>query len=376
MKYPLTCESFQYRHKVDQDLFYKWILLFVILNMLAGCGIVRTEVRGTTSNAPFSINKVFNDRSTKPPSFNKANASFQRLPSLRFTSYFTDEPTSDALSLDHPQLDSIDIDSSPSATFLGQETIGQSTLSLDSLRQLPENHSVWHRLTSDQSNYYSGESLLALGFTFGTGAAIANTEADTQLHQHFQTSVRGARSVELFDFLHANKELGNGLYTLPIMGAAWLANEYVDGPPAFEHFGTWGERSMRGFVVGAPPLIVMQRLTGGSRPYETNEGSQWHPFRDNNGVSGHAFMSSLPFITAAKMTDNPWEKSLWYLGSTLGPLSRVNDNAHYPSQIGIGWAMAFVAATAVQQSDTGKRGWRLLPEAPTGGSGFAFRYQW
>lgn len=98
---------------------------------------------------------------------------------------------------------------------------------------------------------------------------------------------------------------------------------------------------MRGFIVGAPPLIVMQRLTGGSRPYETNEGSEWHPFRDNNGVSGHAFMSSLPFITGAKMTDNPWEKSLWYLGSTLGPLSRVNDNAHYPSQIGMSWCDVF-----------------------------------
>ena len=118
---------------------------------------------------------------------------------------------------------------------------------------------------------------------------------------------------------------------LPIMGSAWLLNECMDGPPAMKTFGTWGERSIRAFVVGAPPLLVMQQLTGGSRPNETMEGSEWHPFRDNNGVSGHAFMSSIPFITAAKMTDNPWGKSLWYLGSTIDPLSRVNDNAHYPS---------------------------------------------
>lgn len=224
--------------------------------------------------------------------------------------------------------------------------------------------------------FYSKDSVLKLGLVLGASSLIANTSADEQLQKHFQSSVRGATSDNWFEFLHASKELGNGVYTLPIMGAAWIAKEVIDGPPAFETFGTWGERSLRGFIVGAPPLVVLQRLTGGSRPYETADGSEWHPFRDNNGVSGHAFMSSLPFITAAKMTENPWGKTLWYVGSTIGPLSRVNDNAHYPSQIGAGWAMAFIAATAVHPSDNGKRGWQLLPESPSGGSGFAFRYQW
>ncbi len=100
-----------------------------------------------------------------------------------------------------------------------------------------------------------------------------------------------------------------------------------------------GERSLRGSFVGAPPLIIMQQLTGGSRPTETDENSEWHPFRDKNGISGHAFMGSLPFITAAKMTDNRGYKVLFYAGSAIAPLSRVNDNAHYPSQValGCGW---------------------------------------
>lgn len=236
--------------------------------------------------------------------------------------------------------------------------------------------SLWKRLSSDQLNFYSRESMLSLGFVFATGAAFANTDTDAQLQRHFQASVRGATSREWFDYFHANKELGNGVYTLPVMGAAWLANEYMDGPPAFEGIGLWGERSVRGFLLGAPPLVVTQRLTGGSRPYESEAGSEWHPFRDNNGVSGHAFMSSLPFITAAKMTDNPWQKSFWYLSSTIGPLSRVNDNAHYPSQVGLGWAMAFLSATAVQQSDTGKRGWTLLSHSPSNDAGFALQYRW
>ena len=45
---------------------------------------------------------------------------------------------------------------------------------------------------------------------------------------------------------------------------AWLASEWIDGPPAFETVGLWGERSVRGVLVGAGPLLVTQRLTGGS----------------------------------------------------------------------------------------------------------------
>lgn len=233
-----------------------------------------------------------------------------------------------------------------------------------------------HRLLADQKNYYSGDSLLGLGGAFAIGGIFANTQLDHQIQKHFQSSVAGATSDEWFEFLHANKELGEGIYTLPIMGAAWLSGEVFDGSPQMERFGNWGERSMRGFIVGAPPLIAMQLVTGASRPGETANGSEWQPFQDNNGVSGHAFMSSLPFITAAKMTDDPLKKSLWYLGSAIGPLSRVNDNAHYPSQIGLGWAMAYVAATAVDQTEKGDSQWRLIPFSASGGSGLALEYEW
>jgi len=90
---------------------------------------------------------------------------------------------------------------------------------------------------------------------------------------------------------------------------------------------------MRGFLVGAGPVIAGQHLTGASRPSELGKNSHWRPLKDDNGVSGHTFMSALPFITAAKMTDNPFAKLAFYSGSALGPLSRMNDNAHYPSQL-------------------------------------------
>jgi hypothetical protein len=239
-----------------------------------------------------------------------------------------------------------------------------------------ESKSVWDRIYGDHAQFYSKESLLGLGLVFATGAVFANTSLDSQIHSDFQSSVRGATSDHWFEFLQSAKEIGNGKVTLPIYGAAWLANEYIDGPPEFEAIGTLGERSVRGFIVGAPPLLLMQYVTGASRPGESPDGSEWHPFKDSNGVSGHAFMSSLPFITAAKMTDDPLKKTLWYAGSTLGPLSRLNDSAHYPSQIGLGWAIAYVAASSVNQTDTGKRGWSVVPQSSPTGSGIAMQYRW
>jgi hypothetical protein len=41
-----------------------------------------------------------------------------------------------------------------------------------------------------------------------------------------------------------------------------------------------GERSMSAFFVGAAPLVATQRLTGGSRPYETGHSANWHPLRN------------------------------------------------------------------------------------------------
>ena len=286
----------------------------------------------------------------------------------------------------NPEVDSglvaIDLMDRPSASsrsssaFEELESLESSSIDLDALLCKPEDKAVWERLMGDQLSFYSKESVLGLGLAFGAGALIANTSADVQLQSHFQSSVRGASSDEWFQFLHSNKELGNGVYTLPVFGAAWLAKEVIDGPPMFESFGLWGERSMRGFVVGAPPLVLMQVLTGGSRPHETIEGSEWNSYRDNNGVSGHAFMSSLPFITAAKLSENPWRKTFWYTASAIGPLSRVNDNAHYPSQIGLGWTMAYISATAVRQTDTGKRGWTLVPQSSLTSSGVELQYHW
>ena len=236
--------------------------------------------------------------------------------------------------------------------------------------------SLVERMWDDQKNFYSPESLTLLGGGLVIGGAMANSSIDDGIHRHFQSSVRGATSDDWFESLHASKELGNGMYTLPVFATAWAAGELFPDNAYVETSGRWGERSIRGFIVGAPPLIVMQQLTGGSRPTETDESSEWHPMRDNNGISGHAFMGSLPFITAAKMTENRGYKVLFYAGSAIAPLSRVNDNAHYPSQVALGWWMAYLAASAIDATDNPNARWRFYPYSTGDGSGMMAEYRY
>ncbi len=69
----------------------------------------------------------------------------------------------------------------------------------------------------DQKNFYSAESLTLLGGGLIVGGAMANSSIDDGIHRHFQSSVRGATSDDWFESLHASKELGNGVYTLPVL---------------------------------------------------------------------------------------------------------------------------------------------------------------
>ena len=235
---------------------------------------------------------------------------------------------------------------------------------------------LWQRVVSDHRNYYDLHSFKMLAGGFLIGAAIANTQLDQEIQNHFQASVRGATSDDWFESLHSSKELGNGRYTLPVFATAWAIGAYFDETPVWVTSGRWGERSLRSFLVGAPPLILTQRLTGGSRPGEKDRNSRWLPFQDNNGVSGHAFMSSLPFINAAKMTDRPLLKTAFYAGSLLGPLSRVNDDAHYPSQVALGWWMAYVAATAIDRTEIRNSNLTFYPYiANNGGTGGMFEWR-
>ncbi len=239
-----------------------------------------------------------------------------------------------------------------------------------------ERLTLWSRVKLDHANYYSKESLTWLAGGFGVGAIIANTSLDGGIQNHFQISVHSASSDEWLHGLHAQKELGNGRYTLPAYAAAWVAGKLFERVPMAGIAGEWGERSLRATLVGTPPMLAMQYITGASRPGETSSNGMWKPFQDNNGVSGHSFMGAIPFLAAAKMTDKPLLKLAFYAGSTLAPLSRVNDNRHYPSQVFLGWWMAWIATNAVDATQHADQYWSVFPMTWPGATGVGVEYRY
>jgi membrane-associated phospholipid phosphatase len=164
--------------------------------------------------------------------------------------------------------------------------------------------------------------------------------------------------------------MGEGRYALPIFGVAAATGLVFDGNVVGDVVGEWGSRSLRMFVVGAPPLYVLQLATGASRPSD-GPGSQWHFFNDNNGVSGHAFIGAIPFLAAAEMVESPLLKGTLYVCSTFTGFSRMTDNAHYPSQVFLGWYLAWASSIAVSRTEIAFDGVKVrvvpLPIADLGG---------
>lgn len=88
-------------------------------------------------------------------------------------------------------------------------------------------------------------------------------------------------------------------------------------------------------------------------------------------------MGAIPFLSIAKMSDNPWVKGSFYITSALPALSRINDDAHFASQAFLGWWLAVLASEAVDQTNDGvNTGWRIVPLTPEHGDGLAIEKRW
>jgi hypothetical protein len=213
---------------------------------------------------------------------------------------------------------------------------------------------------SDYKNFYSTNRLVRMSFVFAGGALVANTALDQNIQNWYQEHVRTSRTD---DISKAAKFFGEGRYMIPFSLVSAVAGTYLVKIPAL---GKWGSYAFRSYLVGGPPLVILQRLTGGSRPGEREEDSRWNPLKDDNGVSGHAFVGAVPFLVLAHMSEHkPLLKYLFYTASFLPALSRINDNMHYPSQAALGWYLAWEATGSVRET-TGKK--KNLSVAPVIGN--------
>jgi len=238
--------------------------------------------------------------------------------------------------------------------------------------EVPEtSRGVFRTIGDDYKSFYSLDRLLGMGIGFGAGAILANTDGDQEVQNWYQDDVQSSTSD---DIAKVAKLFGEGKIIIPLAFLSAGVN-YIDEDTVI---GDWGAHTSRALLVGAPAMLFMQAATGGSRPDETGHNdSNWDPFEDVNGVSGHSFMGAVPFIVVARMNDdNLWLKSLAYAGSTVAAWSRLNDDDHYLSQIALGWYMAWEAVDATYDADEELKKVAIQPFFTGNGYGLALNVKW
>jgi len=173
------------------------------------------------------------------------------------------------------------------------------------------------------------------------------------------------------------KFFGEGKYMVPVALLAASVN-LIDTDTAV---GSWGANTSRAYIVGLPPMWAMQFATGAARPlHAAPEGSAWQPFNNKgyaHGVSGHSFVGAVPFLTIAYMNaDNAYIKYPAYLASAAAGWSRINDDAHFLSQVVLGWYMAYEAVDTVFENKQKKKGFIVAPMVNIDGYGLMARKSW
>jgi len=205
-------------------------------------------------------------------------------------------------------------------------------------------------ILQDYKNFYSGENLVKLALGLGVSAILANTSADKEIRQWYQDEVRCDSSDDFGDVV---QEFGDLAKTAPFFVGAVILGGLTKNTEFGSVIDEWGWRSIRTLIVGAPQLVLWQNALGSSRPQEGGV-SRWRPFQDNNAASGHSFLGAVPFLSAAQMTDNFYLKNLFYAASTFSGISRINKDSHYTSQVVLGWWLAYLACSSVDNTEEQK----------------------
>ncbi len=232
--------------------------------------------------------------------------------------------------------------------------------------------SLWQDVCDDHANFYTWKNTGMTAGVFTIGALMAHSDADQEMRNAWQEDVRSDSWDNASNIAH---EFGEGKYVVAASVTAAGVGYLLSNTATGETVGEWGNRSTRGLLVGFPSLLILQRATGAHRPEESSAESDWIPFSDENGVSGHAFVGAVPFICAAQMTENRYASAALYACASLTGASRINDDAHYLSQVMLGWWLAHLACKSVDETETEERAVQVIPVPTPSGIGIGVQWQ-
>jgi membrane-associated phospholipid phosphatase len=233
------------------------------------------------------------------------------------------------------------------------------------------------RIFTDYGNLYNQNNVKNYGLALLGAGVMANTKIDGEFQNWYGRHVRSNFTNE---FSKVSKTFGEGQFFIPIIATSAVTYRLLQEKHGWSEckVGEFADRTMRGYLVGFPTLLVAQSVLGADRPRDDG-GSYWRPFRQDHGVSGHAFMGAIPFMTAAQMAEKPCVKGVFYVLSTFTAWSRVNDDAHYLSQALLGWYLAYLSVRAVSETESRyplPRGLTIFPVCGDSSVGIGLHYQY
>lgn len=221
-----------------------------------------------------------------------------------------------------------------------------------------------HRLVRDYKRFYLSENLLYVGLAVGIVAPFANTDLDQRIRDGYQRQAAVGQNQTVDQMADGFKQFGEYKYVIPAYFAFSAVQYLFPECVPLQYTGQFGDRSLRALAVGAPMVGALQYGLGAGRPFGND--SRWHPGRASNSASGHAFVGSIPFLTAASMVENRVLKALLIAASFGTGWSRIHHDAHYTSQVILGWSIGFLAVEAVNFTEAESR-FRFVPlEVPNG----------
>lgn len=258
-------------------------------------------------------------------------------------------------------------------SVLGNGTPGfAGWLSRTGFRFWGESRDTGFRMWRDFQYQYSMYPLMELGVAIGIAAPLANTGVDQRVRDWYQGRVHPygdiTRNIALWNTDRVGHFIGSWQYMLPVYFGVWGAGIMTEDTWTGSVAAEWANRTLRALAVGAPEMGALQLALGGSRPLD-GDGSRWRPMRDNNGVSGHAFVGAMPFLTAASMIDNPWLRAPFIAGSMWSAWSRMDSDSHYLSQILLGWFIAYQSVRSTNRTEAEDRQIQIGPWIDPGVTG-------
>lgn len=171
---------------------------------------------------------------------------------------------------------------------------------------------------------------------------------------------------------------GNGTYTLPPLGLFYLYGLVTEDEKARRT----ALLSLESFVVAGLFTLAIKSIGHRHRPSSGDGPNAWDgPSFSRSHLSFSSGHSSAAFsivtVIASEYEERAWIPPLAYGLATLTALSRVNDNAHWASDVFVGSAIGFFTAKAIvnlHRSESG-RTLSFLPTVDTKQIGFAVSYR-